>query len=74
MTTREFYFDCLPRPIQILIFSVAVACLAFVFYAYHLKRLIRERDAIRDEIGRLELSVAQTAAIEGKSRLNLVNS
>jgi Tfp pilus assembly protein PilO len=31
-----------------------------------LKRLIRERDAIRDEIGRLELSVAQTAAIEGQ--------
>jgi len=66
MTTRELYFGCLPRSIQILIFSVAVACLAFVFYAYHLKDLVRERDAIRAEIGRLQLSVAQTTAIESQ--------
>jgi type IV pilus assembly protein PilO len=66
MDIREFRIENLPRPIQVLIFAVLVVCLAAVFYAYYLKDQIKERDTIRAEIEKLELSVAQGTAIESQ--------
>jgi type IV pilus assembly protein PilO len=66
MAISDYRFDTMPRSIQILIFTVLVICLAFLFYLYYLKDLINEHDAIQAEIARLELSVAQGTAIENR--------
>ncbi len=69
MAISSFRFNDLPRSIQIAIFAALVGCLAFVFYLYYLKDLIKERNAIEAEIKRLELSVAQGTAIESQLKL-----
>jgi len=69
MAIRDFRFDNLPRSAQIAIFAVLVVGMAFAFYAYFLKDLIQERDAIQADIKGLELSVAQGTAIETRLKL-----
>ena len=66
MAIRDFRFESLPRPVQVVIFVALIGCLAFVFYLYYLKDLIIQRDAIQAEVARLELSVAQGTAIENQ--------
>jgi type IV pilus assembly protein PilO len=66
MAISDFHIENLPRSIQILIFTVLVVCLAFVFYLYSLKDQIKEWDAIQADIKRLESSVAQGTAIESQ--------
>jgi type IV pilus assembly protein PilO len=66
MAISDYRFDNLPRSAQILIFSGIVLAMAFVFYTYYLKDMIRERDAIETDIVRLEISVAQGTAIESR--------
>jgi len=66
MAIRDFRFDNLPRPIQILIFTGVVVCLAFVFYTYYLQDLIKQNNGIQTDIKKLELSVAQGTAIESQ--------
>ncbi len=63
----EFRFNNLSPAIQALVFSAFVACLAFVLYTYHLKDLLRERTAIQAEVKKLELSVAEEAAIKNQA-------
>jgi type IV pilus assembly protein PilO len=69
MAISELRFENLPRSIQISIFSILILGLAFAFYMYYLKDLVLERDAIQEEIARLELSVAQGTAIETQLKL-----
>jgi Tfp pilus assembly protein PilO len=66
MTIRDYRFENLPRSVQIALFTIVVLCLAFVFYLYYLKDLIKERDKIQAEIVKLEKSVAQGTAIESQ--------
>jgi type IV pilus assembly protein PilO len=66
MAIRDYRFENLPRSAQVAIFAVLVGCLAFVFYTYYLKDLIVQRDALQEEIARLERSVAQGTAIENQ--------
>ena len=66
MNLKEFRFDSLPRTTQVIVFSFFVLCLAFAFYWYFLKGLLKERSRLRTEISKLELSVAQGTAIEGR--------
>lgn len=66
MAISNFDFKKLPRSVQILVFTVVVLCLAFVFYFYYLKDIIKERDGIQTDIARLEVTVAQGTAIEGR--------
>ena len=66
MNLKEFRFDSLPRTTQVVVFSFFVLCLAFAFYWYFLKGLLKERSRLRTEISKLELSVAQGTAIEGR--------
>jgi type IV pilus assembly protein PilO len=68
MSIKDFRFENLPRSTQIIIFAVLIGCLAVLFYWYFMKDLITERDALRTEIARLEVSVAQMTAVE--SQLN----
>jgi Tfp pilus assembly protein PilO len=48
------------------VFTVIVLCLAVAFYFYYLKDIVKERDNIQADIARLEVSVAQATAIEGR--------
>jgi type IV pilus assembly protein PilO len=66
MAISDYRFENLPRWIQIALFSVLVAALACVFYVYYMKDLIQERDAINQDILRLEATVAQGSAIESR--------
>ncbi len=66
MAIRDYRFENLPRTAQTLIFAVLIACLAFGFYAYYLKDLLKERDRLQAEIVRLEAVVAQATAIESR--------
>jgi Tfp pilus assembly protein PilO len=66
MAISDYRFENLPRSIQIVIFSALVFCLAFAFYFYYLKDIIKERDTIQKDIARLELEVAQGTAIESR--------
>jgi type IV pilus assembly protein PilO len=66
MAISDYRFENLPRSAQIAIFSVVAFCLAFVFYIYYLKDLIKERDAIQAEVSRLEKVVEQGTAIENQ--------
>jgi type IV pilus assembly protein PilO len=66
MAISDYRFENLPRSVQIAVFSVVMLCLAFVFYMYYLKDLIKQRDAIQVEIAGLERSVAQGTAIESQ--------
>jgi len=68
MAIRDYSFKNLPRSTQIVVFAVLIGCLAVLFYWYFMKDLIKERDVLRTEISRLEISVAQMAAVE--SQLN----
>jgi len=68
MNLKEFRFDSLPRTTQVIVFSFFVLCLALTFYWYFLKGLLKERSRLRTEISKLELSVAQGMAIEGRLR------
>lgn len=66
MATSDYRFENLPRSAQISIFTVVVLCLAFVFYFYYLKDLIKERDKIQAEVVQLEKTVEQGTAIENQ--------
>ncbi|HSW38504.1 MAG TPA: type 4a pilus biogenesis protein PilO [Acidobacteriota bacterium] len=64
MAIKNFRFDNLPRPVQIVLFTVLIILLAAAFYIYHLKDLKIKHDALQAEIKKLELSVAQGTAVE----------
>jgi type IV pilus assembly protein PilO len=66
MAISDYRFDNLPRSIQIAIFTGLVLCLAFVFYTYYLKDIIKQREEIQTDIARLEQEVAQGTAIESR--------
>jgi Tfp pilus assembly protein PilO len=66
MAISDYRFDNLPRSTQIVVFTVIVLCLAVAFYFYYLKDIAKERDNIQADIARLEVSVAQATAIEGR--------
>jgi Tfp pilus assembly protein PilO len=66
MAISDYRFDNLPRSTQIVVFTVIVLCLAVAFYFYYLKDIVKERDNIQADIARLEVSVAQATAIEGR--------
>jgi type IV pilus assembly protein PilO len=66
MAIRDFRFENLPRPAQVVIFAAIAGCLSFVFYSYYLKDLIKQRNGIQKEITKLERSVAQGTAIENQ--------
>jgi type IV pilus assembly protein PilO len=68
MAIKDFHFENLPRPAQILIFIALVGCLASVYYIYYLKGLVDKHNSIQIEIKRLEFSVAKKAAIESKHK------
>jgi type IV pilus assembly protein PilO len=66
MAIKDFRFDNLPRSTQILTFTIVMLGLAAGYYFYSLKDTIRERDEIQTDISRLEVTVAQGNAIEGR--------
>ncbi len=66
MAISDYRFDNLPRSVQVVIFTLIVGCLAFVFYLYYLKDQIKNRDVLQTEIAKLEKSVAQGTAIESQ--------
>ena len=66
MAIRDYRFENLPRSVQIALFTAVVLCLAFVFYVYYLKDLVKERDKIQAEVVQLEKSVEQGTAIENQ--------
>ena len=68
MAISDYRFENLPRSVQMVIFAIVVCCLAFVFYLYYLKDVIKQKDAIEAEITRLEQSVAQSTAVESQLR------
>ncbi len=51
-----------------LVFSALLVCLAFVYYAYHGKDLLEERNIAQAEIKKLELFVAELPNIEKQNR------
>jgi type IV pilus assembly protein PilO len=68
MAIKDFRFENLPRSTQIIIFIVLIGCLAVLFYWYFMKDLIAEREVLKNDIARLEISVSQMTAVE--SQLN----
>ena len=66
MAMSDYRFENLPRSVQCAVFTVVLLCLAFVFYIYFMKDLIKKRDGIQAEIIKLERSVAQGTAIESQ--------
>ena len=66
MAISDYRFENLPRSVQAAIFTVVLLCLAFVFYIYYMKDLIKNRDKIQADIVKLERSVAQGTAIESQ--------
>ncbi|MBN1571443.1 MAG: type 4a pilus biogenesis protein PilO [Acidobacteria bacterium] len=66
MAISDYRFENLPRSAQISIFTVIVFCLAFVFYFYYLKDIIKEQKKVQAEVVKLEKSVAQGTAIENQ--------
>ena len=57
MDLREIRLDNLPRPVQHAIFAGLVVCLAVLFYMYCIKSLVKECNALKDEIAKLEITV-----------------
>ncbi len=68
MAIKDYRFENLPRSIQIAVVTVLVLCIAVAYYVYYLKDNIAQRDAIQADIAKLEVSVAQGTAIEGRLR------
>ncbi len=66
MAISDYRFQNLPRSTQLVIFSVMLLGLAVAFYFYYLKDIVAERDQLQEDIARLEASVAQGSAIEGR--------
>lgn len=64
MAIKDYRLENLPRSTQAIIFTLIIGCLAFAFYWYFLRDLMRERRKLDDETARLERSVAQGTAIE----------
>jgi type IV pilus assembly protein PilO len=68
MALRDYRLDNLPRSTQLAIVAGLIVCLAFLFYLYVIKDLLKERSALDKEIVKLEVSVAKMTAVE--SQLN----
>ena len=66
MAISDYRLENLPRSVQIVLFTIVILCLAFVFYFYYLKDLTKERDKIQVEVARLEKVVEQGTAIENQ--------
>lgn len=66
MAISDYRFENLPRSVQIALFSLLIAGLAFAFYFYYLGDLIHQRDLIDQDISKLEKVVAQGTAIESR--------
>ncbi len=66
MALSDYRLENLSRSTQIVIFAALAVCLAVVFYMYFLKGRIAEREVLQAEVERLEIAVAQGAAIESQ--------
>lgn len=66
MAISSFRFENLPRSTQTVILAVVLVGLAGVFYFFYLKDMIAERDAIDEDIHKLEKTVAEGTAIESR--------
>jgi type IV pilus assembly protein PilO len=66
MDLREIRLDNLPRPVQHAIFAGLVVCLAVLFYMYCIKSLVKECNALKDEIAKLEITVAEATAVKSQ--------
>jgi type IV pilus assembly protein PilO len=66
MTIKGLRFNNLPRPALVLIFIALIGCLAYAYYAYYLKGLIEERNAIQTDIINLQETVAQKIRVESQ--------
>ena len=66
MDLREIRLDNLPRPVQHAIFAGLVVCLAVLFYMYCIKSLVKDCNALKDEIAKLEITVAETTAVKSQ--------
>jgi type IV pilus assembly protein PilO len=66
MSLKDFNFKELPSPVQHAIFAGLMICLAGLFYMYVLKGRIAECNVLKNEIVRLEESVAKLAAVESQ--------
>lgn len=63
MALKDFKFENLPFTSQLVIIIVLAGALAGVFYAYYLKGVIVEKEALEVEVRQLESSVAQGTAV-----------
>ena len=66
MPLSDYRFDNLSRSTQIIIFSVLMAGLAFVFYLFYLKGMMEEQAMLKKDVNRLEAAVAQAQAVEAQ--------
>ena len=66
MDLKDIRIDNLPKPIQHALLAGLIVCLAAVFYLYFMRGLIKERDALEEEIVTLETSVAKMTAVESQ--------
>lgn len=66
MDLREIRLDNLPRPVQHAIFAGLVVCLAVLFYMYCIKSLVKDCNALENEIAKLEITVAEATAVKSQ--------
>jgi type IV pilus assembly protein PilO len=68
MAIKNLRFDNLPRPVQVLIFTVLIGCMAFAYYWYYLKDRIKELNSLHVEIANLERSVEQKKSVNARHK------
>jgi type IV pilus assembly protein PilO len=68
MAIKDYRLENLPRSTQAAVFTLIIGCLAFAFYWYFLKDLMKEQRRLEEETARLERSVAQGNAVEKRLR------
>ncbi|MEJ2245246.1 MAG: type 4a pilus biogenesis protein PilO [Acidobacteriota bacterium] len=66
MDLRDIRLDNLSRPVQHAIFAGLIVCLAVLFYMYCIKGLVKDCNALEDEIATLEKSVAEATAVKSQ--------
>ncbi len=63
MSLKDFKFENLPRPAQMIVLSILGLVLAGVFYFMYLRDIVSRRDTLKAEVTQLEASVAQGKAV-----------
>ena len=64
MALGNFKLETMPRRVQIAVIAVVAIGLSTVVYMFYLKDMIAKRTALQKEIAKLELDVAEAAAVE----------